>query len=155
MTGFNNTLGINIEHTEYENTNSYSIKHQSFCPKRRRYKSRALLQDQCHCCSDFRALVRKIPDAPNFGPLFAFNDGEAELALTSRRCNVATLRFRDVETSRSCRLLTFILVDPTSRRSIHLYALSSSTPECFQKLPFSPTFTPIAQIRYRAIKIRI
>ena len=37
-----------------------------------------------------------ILDASNSGPLFAFNDGEAKIALTSRRCNIATLRRRDV-----------------------------------------------------------
>ena len=63
---------------------------------------------------DFRALVRTIPDASNYGPLFAFNDGEAELALKSQRCNVVTLRRRDVEASRCYLLLNFILVDPTS-----------------------------------------
>ena len=64
--------------------------------KEEKYKSRVLLQDQGRCCSDFNALVRTIFDSSNSGPLFAFNDGEAEIALTSRRCNVATLRHRDV-----------------------------------------------------------
>ena len=98
--------------------------------------------------SDFRALVRTIPDASNSGPLFAFNDGEAELALTSRRCNVATWRRRDVEASRRYRLLTFILVDPTSRRwevttwgrrdvpAIFMHCLLLLQ-NCFQKFPFS------------------
>ena len=84
--------------------------------KEEKYKSQALHQDQCHCCPDFHALVRTIPDASNSGPLFAFNDGEAELALTSRRCNIAMLICHDVEASRRYRLLTFILVDPTSQR---------------------------------------
>ena len=37
---------------------------------------------------EFCALVRTPP--------FAFNDEKAELVMTSRRCNVATLRRRDV-----------------------------------------------------------
>ena len=96
MTGFNNTLGMDLEHTECEYANINSIKHQYFYPKIKKYKSRALLQDQGRCCSDFRTLVRTILDASNSSPLFAFNDGEAGIALTSRRCNVATLRHRDV-----------------------------------------------------------
>ena len=84
--------------------------------KKEEYKSRALLRDRCHCYSDFRALVRTIPDTSPSAPLFAFNDEKTELALTSRRCNVVTLRHHDVEASRRCQLLTFILVDPTSRR---------------------------------------
>ena len=45
---------------------------------------------------EFYALVRTPPDAPKSAPPFAFNVGKAELALTSRCCNVETLRRRDV-----------------------------------------------------------
>ena len=92
------------------------INISSIIQNKEKYKSRALLRDRCHCCSDFRALVRTIPDTSKSAPLFAFNHEKAELALTSRRCNVATLRRGDVEASRCCILLTFILVDPTSQR---------------------------------------
>ena len=66
---------------------------------------------------------------------------------TSGRGDVGTLRRCDVATLRRCDVATL--------RSSHLYALPSSALECFQKLPFSPAFTPIAQIRYQATKIRI
>ena len=65
-----------------------------------------------------------IHDASNSGPLFAFNDGEAEIALTSRRCS----------------LLTSIFVDPTSRRwdiTIFQPALCTST-LCSKMLPKTP-----------------
>ena len=86
MIGFNNTLDIDLEHTECEYANIKSIKHQYFYPKRRKIQNlRSFLQDQGRCYSDFRVLVRTIFDALNSGPLSAFNDGEAEIALTSRR----------------------------------------------------------------------
>ena len=69
---------------------------------------------------------------------------------TPRRWDVTTLGRRDVGTSRLREVGTSRLWD--SRRSSHLYALPPSAPKCFQKLPFSPAFTPIAQIRYRATK---
>ena len=83
---------------------------------KKQYKSRALLPDRCRCCSDFRPLVRTFPYASNSAPCLLLNDEKTALALTSRRCNVATLRRHDVETSRRCCLLTCIVVDPTSRR---------------------------------------
>ena len=59
---------------------------------------------------DFRALVRTPPDASNSEPLLL-------LMMEGRsRADVATLRRHDVETSRRYCLLTFIMVDPTSRR---------------------------------------
>ena len=140
----------------------------SIIQNKEKYKSRALLRDRCHCCSDFCALVHTIPDTSNSAPLFAFNDEKKELALTSRRCNIATLRRRDVEASRRCRLLTFILVDPTSRRwdvttwgrrdigtsrpSSLPYALPPSTPKLLPKAvlsaPIPPAYTPTILIRY-------
>ena len=138
------------------------------------YKSRALLRDRCHCCSDFRALVHTIPDTSKSAPLFAFNHEKAELALTSRRCNVATLRHRDVEASRRCLLLTFILVDPTSRcwdvtmwgcrnvgtsrRSSHTYALHPAAPKLLPNAalfaPIAPTYTPITKSGIHPQKLR-
>ena len=115
---------------------------------KKQYNSRALLRDRCHFRSDFRALVRTFPNASNSEPLLL-------LMMEGRsRADVATLRRHDVETSRRYRLLTFIMVDPTSRRcgvttwgsrdvgtsrrSSHFLALLSSTPICFQNLLFSP-----------------
>ena len=78
--------------------------------KRKQYKSRTFLRDRCCCCSEFRALVRTFPNASNSEPLLL-------LMMEGRsRADVATLRCHDVETSRRYRLLTFIMVDPTSRR---------------------------------------
>ena len=115
---------------------------------KKQYKSQALLRDRCHCRSNFRALVRTFPAASNSEPLLL-------LMMEGRsRANVATLRRHDIETSRRYRLLTFIMVDPTSRRcgvmtwgrrdvgtsrrSSHFHALLSSAPICFQNLLFSP-----------------
>ena len=72
------------------------INISSIIQNKEKYKSRAVLRDRRHYCSDFRALVRTIRDASKSAPLFAFNDEKAELALTPRRFNVATLRRRDV-----------------------------------------------------------
>ena len=59
---------------------------------------------------DFRALVRTPPDASNSEPLLL-------LMMEGRsHADIVTLRRRDVETSRRYCLLTFIMVDPTSRR---------------------------------------
>ena len=59
---------------------------------------------------DFRALGRKPPDASNSEPfLHLMMEG-------SSRADVATLRRHEVETSRRYCLLTFTMVDPTSRR---------------------------------------
>ena len=115
---------------------------------KKQYKPRALLRDRCHCRSDFRALVRTFPHASNSKPLLL-------LMMEGRsRADVATLRRHDVETSRRYHLLTFIMVDPTSRhcgvtmwgrrdvgtsrRSSHFHALLSSAPICFQNSLFSP-----------------
>ena len=133
------------------------INISSIIQNKEKYKSRVVLRDRRHCCSDFSALVRTIPDTSKSAPLFAFNDEKAELALTLRSCNVATLRRRDVEALRHCILLTFILVDPTSRRwdvttwgrrdvgtsrrSSHPYALPSSA---LKLLPKAALFAPIA-----------
>ena len=58
----------------------------------------------------FRALVRIPPDASNSEPLLLLMmEGKS-------RADVATLRRRDVETSRRYCLLTVVLVDSTSRR---------------------------------------
>ena len=59
---------------------------------------------------DFCALVRTPPHTSNSEPLVL-------LMMEGRsRADVATLRCHDVETSRRYCLLTFVLVDPTSRR---------------------------------------
>ena len=80
-------------------------------------KSRALCQDQCHCCSDFRALVCTISDTSKSANFFAFNDEKTKLALTSRRWDVATLGLRDVGTSRRWDVATLGRRDVgTSRR---------------------------------------
>ena len=58
--------------------------------------------------------------------------------LTSRRCNVATLRRRDVETSRCWDVMTWGRRDVgTSRRGSHFPALLSITPVCFHSVLFS------------------
>ena len=112
-----------------------------------KYKSRALLRDRCHCCSDFCSLVRTIPDTSKSAPLFAFNDEKTELALTSRLC----------------LLLTFILVDPTSRRgdvanSSHPYALHPAALKLLPKAalfaPIAPAYTPITKSGIRPQKLR-
>ena len=120
---------------------------------KKQYKSRALLPDRCRCCSDFCALVRTFPDTSKSTSCLLLNDEKTALALTSRRCKVATSRRHDVETSRRCRLLTCIVVDPTSRRwdvttwgrhdvgtsrrASHPYAhCLMLLQNCFQKLPF-------------------
>ena len=124
------------------------INISSIIQNKEKYKARDLLRDRCHCCSDFRALVPTIPDTSNSEPiLLLMMEGRS-------RANVATLRRHVVATSRCYRLLTFIMVDPTSRRcgvttwgrrdvgtsrrSSHFHALLSSAPICFQNLLFSP-----------------
>ena len=150
------------------------INISSIIQNKEKYKSRAVLRGCRHCCYDFRALVRTIPDTSKSAPLFAFNDEKAELALTSRRCNVVMLRRRDVEASRHCILLTFILVDPTSRRwdvttwgrcdvgtsrrSSHPYALPSAAlkwlPKATLFTPISPAYTPITKSGIQPQKLR-
>ena len=77
-----------------------SIKHQLFFITEEKYKSKSPLPDLGRCC------FLSVPSSIHFSiPLdflvpFAFNDGEEEIALASLRCNVATLRRRDVEASR-------------------------------------------------------
>ena len=124
---------------------------------KKQYKSRALLQGRCRCCSDFRPLVRTFPDTLKSASCLLLNDEKTALALASRRCNVATLRRHDVEMSRRCHLLTYIVVDPTSRRwdvttwgsrdvrtsrrASHPYALPHAAPKL---LPKAALFAPIA-----------
>ena len=146
------------------------INVSSIIQNKEKYKSRALLRGRCHCCSDFRALVRTIPDTSKSAPLFPFNDEKTELALTSRRCNVATLRPRNVEASQRCLLLTFILVDltsrrwdfttwgrrdvGTSRRSSHPYALHPAAPNAALFAPIAPAYTPITKSGIQPQKLR-
>ena len=86
------------------------INISSIIENKEKYKSRAVLRDRCYCCSDFCALVRMIPDTSNSEPiLLLMMEGRSH-------ANVATLQRHDVETSRRYCLLTFIMVDPTSRR---------------------------------------
>ena len=124
------------------------INISSIIQNKEKYKSRAVLRDRRHYCSDFCALVRTIPDTSNSEPiLLLMMEGRS-------RADVATLQCHDVETLRRYRLLTFIMVDPTlrrcgvttwgprdvgtSRRSSHFHAQLSSAPICFQNLLFSP-----------------
>ena len=59
---------------------------------------------------EFRALVRTPLDTSNSEPmLLLMMEGKS-------RADIATLRRRDIATSRRCCLLTILLVDPTSRR---------------------------------------
>ena len=142
--------------------------------KRKQYKFRALLQDRCRCCSEFRGLIRTFPHASNSEPfLLLMMEGRS-------RADVATLQRHDVETSRRYCLLTFTIVDPTSRRwdvttwgrhdvgtsrrlnVATLQPISCIAFHCSNLLPnfalftsFEPAFTELSTLRYRAIKIRI
>ena len=70
------------------------INISSIIQNKEKYKSRAVLRDRRHCGSDFRALVRTIPDTLNSEPiLLLMMEGRS-------RANVATLQRRDVATSR-------------------------------------------------------
>ena len=125
--------------------------------KKEKYKSRALRQDQCHCCSDFRALVRTIPNASNSAPLFAFNDEKTELALTSRRCHLLTFKLVDL-TSRRWGVATLGRHDVGASRRWNIATFQSSLctfvlcsrmlPKTALFAPIAPAFTPIALIRY-------
>ena len=89
---------------------------------------------------DFRALRRTFPDASNSEPLVL-------LMMEGRsRADVATLRRRDVETSRRYCLLTFTMVDPTlrrwdvttwGRRDVGTSRRSSTFMHCFLLLQFA------------------
>ena len=68
-----------------------------------------------------------------FWSLFAFNDCDIEIALMSRRCNVATLSLVDF-----FFMLTRCCDVGTSRRSYQLHAFLLSTPKWSQKLPVPP-----------------
>ena len=132
------------------------INISSIIQNKEKYKSRAVLRDRRHCYSGFRALVRTILDASKSAPLFVFNDEKAELALTSRRCNVATLRRRDMEASRRWILLTFTMVDPTSRRwDVTTWGRHDVSKITSKSCSFCTNCTCIHtnhQIRYPAIK---
>ena len=142
------------------------INISSIIQNQEKYKSQAAFRDHRHYYSDFHALVRTIPDITKSAPLFAFNDEKAELALTSRRCNVATLRRRDVEASRRCILLTLYWLSQrrdveTSRRGdVATFQPSLCTAFCCSKIAskscsFCTNCTCIHtnhQIRYPATK---
>ena len=96
MTVFNKTLDVNLEHTGLDYTRNQSINHQQFFRKKENTKASLLSTDMGCSYYAFRALVRTFSDPPSISGPFAFNDVEAEITLTSRRCNVATLRGRDV-----------------------------------------------------------
>ena len=91
MTGFNKTLDVNLEHTGLDYTRNQSINHQQFFRKEENTKESLLSTDLGHCCYAFRALVRMFSDPLSISGPFAFNDVQAEIALTSRRLGVATL----------------------------------------------------------------
>ena len=85
MTGFNKTLDMNLEQTGLDYTLKQSINHQPFFRKEENTKASVFSTDLSRCCYAFRALVRPFSDPLSiYGP-FAFNDVEAEIALTSRR----------------------------------------------------------------------
>ena len=90
---------MNIEHTGLDYTLNQSINHQPFFRKEENTKASVFSTDLNHCCYAFRALVCPFFDPLSISSPFAFNDVEAEIALTSRRFNVSTLRCRDVEAS--------------------------------------------------------
>ena len=131
---------------------------------KKQYKFQALLQGRCQCYSDFRALVRPFPDTSKSAPCFLLNDEKTTLVLTSRRCNVSTLRRHDVETSRRCRLLTCIVVDPMSRRwDVTMCQPSLCTASCCSNIaspsclfaPIAPACTPLINLGIQPQKLRI
>ena len=85
MTGFNKTLDVNQEHTGLDYTRNQSIKHQQLFRKEENTKASLLSTDLGRCYYAFRALVRMFSDAPSISGPIAFNDVQAEIALTSRR----------------------------------------------------------------------
>ena len=84
MAGFNKTLDVNLEHTGLDYTLNQSINHQFF-RKEENTKASVFSTDLGHCCYAFCALVRTFSDPLSISGPFAFNDVEAEIALTSRR----------------------------------------------------------------------
>ena len=123
----------------------------------KQYKSRVLLRSRCRCCSVIlcpRSYASRSP--PNSEPLFLLMmEGKS-------RADVATLRRRDVATSRRYCLLTIVLVDPTSRRwnvmtlqppSYFAFYCSKLLPKFALFNSFPPAFTELAILRYRAVKI--
>ena len=85
MTGFNKTLDVNLEHTGLDYTRNQSINHKQSFRKEENTKGSVLSTDLGRCCYAFRALVRTFFDPLSISGPFAFNDVEAEIALTSRR----------------------------------------------------------------------
>ena len=102
MTGFNKTLDVNLKHTGLDYTRNQSINHQQFFRKEENTKASVLSTDLVRYYYAFHAVIRMFFDPPSISGPFAFNDVQSEIALTSGRCNVATLRRRDVS-----HLLTF------------------------------------------------
>ena len=99
--------------------------------------------------------------SPRFLVPFSFNESEAEIALTSRHCNVATLRRPDVETSQRWTLVDFLFsltqrwdFATLRRRDVPasfmlFFSLLQNGPK---NCPFYMLFTQNARIRYRTIK---
>ena len=83
MTGFNKTLDVNLEHTRLDYTRDQFINNQQFFRKEENTKASLLSTDLGRCCYAFRALVRMFSDPLSISGPFAFNDVEAEIALTS------------------------------------------------------------------------
>ena len=104
MTGFNKTLDVNLEHTGLGYTCNQSINHQQFFRKEENTKASLFSADLGRYCYAFCALVRTFSDPLSISGPFAFNDVQAEIALTLRRFNVVTL----------VTYCIHLLVDPTS-----------------------------------------
>ena len=120
-------------------------------------KSRVLLRSWCSCCSGIPCPGSYASRSPsNSAPLLLLMmEGKS-------RSDVATLRRRDVATSRRYFLLTVVLVDPTSRRwdvatlqppSYFAFHCSKLPPKFALLNSFSPAFTELAILRYRVVKI--
>ena len=84
VTEFNKTLDVNLEHTGLGYTRNQSINHQHFFRKDENTKASLFSADMGRCCYAFCALVRTFSDHLSISGPFAFNDVEAEIALTSR-----------------------------------------------------------------------
>ena len=85
MTGFNKTVDVNLEHTGLDCTLNQSINHHPFFRKEENTKASVFSTDLGHFCYAFHALVLTFSDSPSVSGPFAFNDVEAEIALTTRR----------------------------------------------------------------------
>ena len=146
MTGFNKTLDVNLEHTGLEYTHNQSRNHQQFClQKIRNTKGSVFSNDPSRCCSAFRAFVCTFFDPPKIRSPLAFNDAGAEIVVTSRRCNIVTLRRRDVGS-----LIDFLLL--TRRRDVVTSRRSSQYFPCF--LCLAPNRPKTTLLTYNSQKLQ-